>query len=497
MVPTWVITALVFVLAAIAACYVGATLPEYEYTGALILFVVIICTVCAVTNNFPLLLALGLWMPFSLPIPTLRAFPLYFVVTAWIVVILFFRLCLMGSLRYVPSFNWLFLACFAWVPVRYLITPTHGLGGLMAGGSGISGLNAYFLYAFAGIALITVGAALPTRQDIIALFRWSMIQCLILGGILCACAFIPATTPYLDAMGMFQAGDIGDGVQRIVILPGFGYMLCCTSLFPQMFRLSRTQAFGCFCLGFAMMIIGGNRLSMTGFLIFLPLALWLRRDTNTLVIGMAGLVMFCLGVRLWANSVDVHHIPAMARSLGMLDPRIEEASGGKASEEWRYEVWKDGVKIIMQHPLLGKGFGNLPKHEQLVPGMKAPSDFEFTLAAGGAHNGMVVAAYGFGIPFFLALLVGSLQRIYAHIRLSRITDPHDQILRQFHGFVAASTASGLIQIYLTVDFSATVFWVTIGAGIVMENLMRRAAAAETPATPPQQVEGYATARRYY
>ena len=99
MIPSWALTAIIVFAGCIVAYYVGSTLPNYDVDirGVnlewYILIVAVVCTIGAVTNDFPMLLAVGAWMPFSIPFASFSQFPVIVLVMGWISGILFFRLC--------------------------------------------------------------------------------------------------------------------------------------------------------------------------------------------------------------------------------------------------------------------------------------------------------------------------------------------------------------------------------------------------------------------
>ena len=99
MVPSWALTALIVFAGCILAYVIGATLPNYDVDvrgvnlQVYILVVAVVCTIGAVTNNFPALLAVGTWMPFAVPLAGFSQFPVLIVILAWIGLMLFFRLC--------------------------------------------------------------------------------------------------------------------------------------------------------------------------------------------------------------------------------------------------------------------------------------------------------------------------------------------------------------------------------------------------------------------
>ncbi len=82
------------------------------------------------------------------------------------------------------------------------------------------------------------------------------------------------------------------------------------------------------------------------------------------------------------------NVPPLLRSFGAFDESIDKATGGDASANWRYMVWADGIKKIMESPLVGKGFGNLPSHVETTDAQNS-EDFETVLAGGESHNGFI------------------------------------------------------------------------------------------------------------
>lgn len=470
MVPSWVLNALIIFSGCIFACFLGSTLPDYDpMFAAYILAIVIACTLCVITNNFPMLLALGTWTPFGLPIPVFKAFPTSAVVVMWMALILFFRLCLTGSLRYVRSYNLFLLICFAWVPIRFLMNPVHKFGSTVEGGSGVSGAAPYFSYVLTALLLIVLGAILNSREKVFLYLRWSLTIVLIVGIGLFICAFIPATGPLLAAMGSFQAGSMGDGIQRLVQLPGYGLFLVEAALCPDLFRLSRKQSAVIFILGMAMMIIGGNRSAVAAACLAVPVILFLRRKSHAVLFSLCVMVASVGLLRFTVNQLATNQISPLVRSFGMFDSKIDEASGGAASANWRYAVWQSGIEKIMQSPLVGKGYGNLPEHLDPTDAKKS-TDFEVVLAGGEAHNGFVTAAYGFGIPFMLALTVGIFLPMIRQARLALTTDKHDRELRDLHALLACMCATYVILIYSAFDLSMGLLWTYVGMGLILDNL---------------------------
>ena len=153
--------------------------------------------------------------------------------------------------------------------------------------------------------------------------------------------------------------------------------------------------------GTIMMIVGGNRSTIVATLLAVPVILILRRSTHALAVMIAVAAIGIFVLRFTVSEIGQGEISPLVRSFGMFDSKIDKASGGDASAQFRYDVWQSGMEKIMESPVVGKGFGNLPKHLDLSSTQvwrRAPH-FEVILAGGEAHNGFISAAYGFGIPF--------------------------------------------------------------------------------------------------
>jgi O-antigen ligase len=468
MIPAWILTAVVVLLSCIAAIWIGSTLSELDwYFAGEVICLVVACVLCMSSNNFPLLFALGCWTPFAPPIPGFSNFPASAVVAGWMSIVLFFRLAMKGSIPYRKSFSWFLLLIFAWVPIRFLMNPIHKLGA-SAGGSGVSGAMPYFLYVLSGLFLVFLGACLTDREKVVQYLRWCFIFVLIIGIALLICAFNPSTQPFLRSMGFFAAGDIGDGVQRLVVLPGYGLFLTEVALCPSLFGLKWWQCLMLFTLGVAMIIVGGNRGALASVPVAVVLVLFLRRRTNALFASLCVMGFVIVGLRATIAGMADADIPPMMRSLGVFDSKIDEASGGDLSAQWRYQVWDSGIEKIKEAPLAGKGYGNLPEHLNGEDGMQS-NDYETILAAGLAHNGYISAAYGFGIPFSVALSCMLVWLLIKQSVAALRTDKHDPVLRDLHAFLAGMFITYPILIYVAFDLSSQAVWIYAGISYILSN----------------------------
>ena len=98
MVPTWLLTLLVVTAGCIFALYAGSNLSELDpiSAGEIVIFAVA-CTVCAASNNFPLLYAIGSWIPYFPHFGYNALAPVVWFL-AWMAGVLFLRLCVKGYL---------------------------------------------------------------------------------------------------------------------------------------------------------------------------------------------------------------------------------------------------------------------------------------------------------------------------------------------------------------------------------------------------------------
>jgi O-antigen ligase len=474
MIPTWIWTILVVLIGSVAALWLGSFLPQSGVNPITCLLLVIFaafCVICAVYNNFPFLMALGSWVPFFPHLLGPASFPTIGYFLIWMGAVLFFRLCVQGYISYRQSFNWYLVIVFAWVPIRFMMNPVTKLGAT-AGGSGVSGALPYFNYVFAAAVLIFCGAVLTDRNRVTYFMRWCNVIVLLSGLALTICAFIPATAPYLIAMGSFSAGAISDGIQRLVQLPGYGLYLVEAALCPALCRLKFWQSCVLFVLGFFMIVLGGNRSAVAAAIIVIPVILFLRRQSHATFLSLFLMVAGVGMLRVTVDNMTPGQIPPLMRSLGVFDSTIDKSTGGDASANWRYAVWEDGLKKIMESPLTGKGFGNLPEHVESSDAQKS-TDFEQVLAGGEAHNGFVTAAYGFGIPFMLALSVTIIYYFFKEASLALRADKHDPEMRDLHAFLAAMFASYPVLIYTGFDLSVCLLWTYVAISCVLTNLPRQ------------------------
>lgn len=497
MVPTWVLSTLIVIAGCIAACYIGSSLPMYDYFGWYIVLVAIVCTIGAITNDFPMLLAVGTWMPFVIPVGAFSNFPTIILVLGWMCFILFFRLCLSGTLPYVKSFNLFFLVVFFWVVIRFVMNPVRKLGGGVEGGAGVSGATPYANYVIAAGILIAMGAILNSREKVLHYMMWCFRLVFVIGVGFLICAFIPSTAGFLYRWGVFAAGNMGDGILRLVQLPAYGFFFIQCALCPHLFKLNRIWCWALVGLGVAMMIVGGNRSTILAAVVSIPVILILRRSTHVLILLTAVLIVAVGMLRLSVSQMGAGEISPMARSLSVFDSSIDKASGGDLSSQWRYMVWESGIKKIMEDPLIGKGFGNLPKHLDPNSAEVAQStDFEVILAGGEAHNGFITAAYGFGIPFMVLITFGLLMRFAWNIRAALMVDKHDKEMRDLYALLASMFPAYFINIYAAFDMSVAALWIYVGLGFILQNLPKPVAARESSPTTAQPSEAYMYPSRY-
>jgi hypothetical protein len=487
MLPTWIITTAVVIGGCIAAYFVGSGLSGFEnpwFAGELVV-ISAIAILCAIYNNFPFLYAMGFWLPFT----GYKSVPDIAVVCLWIGAVLFFRLCKKGSIAYVRSFDWIPLLILSWVFIRFSMNPVMTLGATI-GGSGVSGAMPYFLTALDVVIFVFTGAVLSTRERLMQFMRLQFWVVTSIGCFLGICAFIPATGPVLHALGFFNAGDLGDGIQRIVLLPGYGVFMLQAALCPACFRLRRAWVPVIIILALAFMVIGGNRSGIMSACFAVPVALILRKKPVALMASGALLLLMMFILRISVANMSVSEVPPMLRSFGVFDSKIDEAGGGTGSAQWRYEVWESAWGKIMENPLIGKGFGHLPQRfaAPMVPSATdTTTDFEATLAGGMEHNGFIVAAYGYGLPFMVLL---TLCMAYYTVRAAYgalASDRHDLEARDAYAFFACVLASLPVGIYAANDLHS--FLRTATLVVLLANLQRRSS-PEAPVAADASARGY-------
>jgi O-antigen ligase len=249
--------------------------------------------------------------------------------------------------------------------------------------------------------------------------------------------------------------------------------------------------------GMIMMIVGGNRSTIAAALVAIPVILILRRSTHALAIMIGVAAIGVLALRFSVAELGQGEISPLVRCFGIFDSKIDEASGGTASAKFRYDIWESGMEKIMENPVIGKGFGNLPKHlDPTASDVMTSTDFEVILAGGEAHNGFITAAYGFGIPFMLALTAGLFLRFFSQINMALKSDKHDPELRDLHAFLASMYPAFIVNIYLAFDMSVTGLWIYVAIGFILQHLPRSSSAPDSVPTAAQPAAPYLYPSRY-
>ncbi len=349
--------------------------------------------------------------------------------------------------------------------------------------------------------------------------NWCFWMVFVIGVAFLHCAFIPATAPFLYSWGVFAAGNMGDGILRIVQLPAYGLFLVQAALCPDLFRLKRplpwyliaATFYLCpFALffkrplqvlllfqGTIMMIVGGNRSTIVAALLAVPVILILRRSTHALAVMIAVAAIGVVALRFTVGEMGQGEISPLVRCFGIFDSKIDKASGGDASSQFRYDVWQSGMEKIMESPIVGKGFGNLPKHlDTTSTEVMQSTDFEVILAGGEAHNGFVTAAYGFGIPFMLALTAGLVLRFFSQVKMALKSDKHDKELRDLQALLASMYPVYSVGLYTGFDMSVTGLWIYVAMGFILEHLPRSSSARDSTPTAAQPAAPYLYPSRY-
>jgi len=249
--------------------------------------------------------------------------------------------------------------------------------------------------------------------------------------------------------------------------------------------------------GALMMIVGGNRSTIAGALFAIPVILILRRSTHALAIMIGIAAIGVIALRFTVAELGEGDISPLVRCFGIFDSKIDEASGGTESAKFRYEIWQSGMEKIMENPLIGKGFGNLPKHlDPTSTEVTQSTDFEVILAGGEAHNGFITAAYGFGIPFMLALTAGLVLRFVSQVNMALKSDRHDRELRDLHALLASMYPAYCINIYTAFDMSVTGLWIYVALGFILQHLPQSSSARDSAPVAAQPAAPYLYPNRY-
>ena len=115
-----------------------------------------------------------------------------------------------------------------------------------------------------------------------------------------------------------------------------------------------------------------------------------------------------------------------------------------------FSLWRSGVRMIQEHPLLGVGYGNFSKE---VDEYKLRGVYPENLPSLRPHDNYIglIAQYGFGFTFFLTFLILSLRRIL-----------RNNILEEDKMFIATSLIFILIFGFTQLSYHSRWMWVFFG-----------------------------------
>jgi O-antigen ligase len=144
-------------------------------------------------------------------------------------------------------------------------------------------------------------------------------------------------------------------------------------------------------------------------------------------------------------------------------------SAADAGTQYRLAIWRDGLRLIGKHPLVGVGFDSVfrhPEHWNIEAYRRFPliAHFHSTLMEYAVDGGLLTVAA------WLWLLVAYFRLLLRKLR-DGLHDPwlHGTALGIFGGLVALVGIS-LVQ-YIGADPAImTLFWMTMGLGMAVERI---------------------------
>lgn len=200
---------------------------------------------------------------------------------------------------------------------------------------------------------------------------------------------LPATKP-LTAIESFTSGEIWLTTYLVLTIP-----ICLAFMLFEQRRLERGVYAGATALGVVCLLLTFSRAGLLAFLAELGVMILLLRR-KVLVTAVALFCVAIMGLEALVVHYNVQAVPGTA---------IDVRGLRQSSLVHRFEIWDFTTKKILQHPLLGIGYGK--DNYRLVydtPGAPVPIPYTRRVLNSGTHNIFLDLALGAGIPAALAFM---------------------------------------------------------------------------------------------
>ena len=257
----------------------------------------------------------------------------------------------------------------------------------------------------------------------------------------------------------FTSGEVWLTTYLVMMIP-----LCVSLLLLVQRRPERALYAGAAVLGISCLLLTFSRAGLLALLAELGMLVSFLRRRRLIVV----VVVFFIGMtalQFWFIQKDVHVIPRTGVSRGL----------GSSSFLHRLDIWEFTTKKILEHPVLGIGYGK--DNFQLVyrdSGQPAAARYAPVLDA-GTHNIFLDLALGAGIPaalFFIWLLWRSVATL-----LRKFLTCDEPITRAVSLGVAGGVVGLAVRLLFDQMFVGTLavqFWILLAIALGMPCVKPRA-----------------------
>lgn len=430
--------------------------------------------VALIAPGYTALLALGILMPVSLPIPGFNYFPFMAPALFFLAVKYVLRRALKhrGELPLRLAMPWSIAVFFGIVAASYLVDPVLP-GAFSSSRTEVTGFRPYAAYGLSLLTMLSVAWFIRDRDEMVGLVRWMTIFSTALSLFFIPLTFTksPAAAQVLGGFSVFVTA-FDNGWLRFVILGQYGLMLIAAALLPHLVPLRPSLRAAMFGLGCMAVVLSGSRgfVVMTAVMI-LVIAL-LRRQRLLLHAAVWGTTLFLSVSWYLGENLSFTRGVGIYRFVTLVSGRAAEYGEASQTMTWRKVRWDRALHDIGRRPWAGWGYRGLSgafvysNYQQYEA-----AQVDIDVANGTIHNGFLAASRALGIPAAVLVTLVLIWRTWNHFRKAwQMMAKDDSLIFSLHVLVAANLAIIFPWAYIGADFNQPWIWFVVGMGLVVDRL---------------------------
>ena len=174
------------------------------------------------------------------------------------------------------------------------------------------------------------------------------------------------------------------------------------------------------------------------------------------------LVWFLSGVIL-SGSIGLFTLSSRGYQQGTLDPWTFSA---------RVKTWQLGFQQVLEHPIVGIGFGNNIFSQLYTAEIEAGrSKGEVEKVLPGLHNTFAMVLMGSGVPaltFFIWFIIRALRELLAGVRAADVARTRHMVFRAAIALAVIGFVIRNLFDYMFAGSLASLFWIFIAVGLSMK-----------------------------